>query len=77
MRTSARFGTKDSGFFEIYGVSARTRGEEGIASADILRTRGGSQFFAILFYGRLLSPVHGFVNLGRMLLECHFVNISL
>jgi len=29
MRTSAIFGAKNLGFFEIYGVSARTRGERG------------------------------------------------
>jgi len=28
MRTSALFEAKNFGFFEIYGVSARTRGEE-------------------------------------------------
>jgi len=28
MRTSALFGEKNVGFFEIYGVSARTRGVE-------------------------------------------------
>jgi len=27
MRTSALFGAKNPGFFEIYGMSARTRGE--------------------------------------------------
>jgi len=48
MRTSAFFGTKKFGFFEIYGVSARTRGVEPV------RSRGEeSHFFAIL-YGRLL-----------------------
>jgi len=35
MRTSALFGSTNFGFFEIYGVSARTRGE-------------GGQFLAIL-----------------------------
>jgi len=40
MRTSALFGVKNSGFFEIYGGSARIMGEKG-------------QFFAILC-GRLL-----------------------
>jgi len=54
MRTFALFSAKDLGFFEIYGVSARTRGREG----EPVRTffgqwlRGG-QFFAILC-GRLL-----------------------
>jgi len=45
MRTSALFGAKTFKFFKIYGVSARTRG---LSSADILRTRGRGQFFAIL-----------------------------
>jgi len=52
MRTAALFGAKNFGFFEIYIVSARTRGDW--ASAGILQTkREGSQFFAILC-GRLL-----------------------
>jgi len=59
MRTSAFFGEKNFGFFKIYGVSSRTRGEGGWDSADIFRTRGeGSQFFAILcghLYKRPLS----------------------
>jgi len=40
MRTFALFGAKNLGFFEIYGVSTRTRGEVG-------------QLFAI-FCGRVL-----------------------
>jgi len=48
--TSALFGAKNDGFFETYGVSART-----IASTDIFRTRE-SQFFANLC-GRLLWTV--------------------
>jgi len=42
MRTSALFGAKNSRFFEIYGVSARTRRSR--ASADILRTRERGNF---------------------------------
>jgi len=51
MRTSALFGAKNFGFFEIY-VSARTRGVEPV------RTRGRGQFFAIcadVFYDGLTS----------------------
>jgi len=49
MRTSALFGEKNFGFFEIYSVSAWTR--RGVES---VRARGkGGQFFAILC-GRLL-----------------------
>jgi len=40
MRTSALFGAKNFGFFEIYDVSARTR-KEGI---EPMRTRGRSIF---------------------------------
>jgi len=48
MRTSALFDAKNFGIFEIYGVSARTKGGEPV------RTRGeGGSFFAIL-YGRFL-----------------------
>jgi len=43
MRTSALFGAKNFEFFEIYGVSARTRGEEGV---DF------SRFCADAFHGR-------------------------
>jgi len=39
------FWCKNAKFFEIYGVSARTRGEGGSASADILRTRGRVSIF--------------------------------
>jgi len=54
MRSSALFKAKNFGFFEIYGVLARTRG--GRASADILQTRGQqkvsfSQLRADVFYG--------------------------
>jgi len=51
MQTSALFGyVKIIGFFEIYGVSARTNGGRGCwARVNILQTRGGgSQFFVIL-----------------------------
>jgi len=52
VRTFALFGARYSGFFGIYGVSARTR-EEGV---EPVRTRGErSQFFAILC-GRPLCP---------------------
>jgi len=63
MRTSAFFGAKNFGCFEIYGVSARTM-EEAIfqcghwASTDIFRTRkegvNFSRFCVDVFYGRLL-----------------------
>jgi len=53
MRTSALFGAKNFGFFEIYGVSARARGVEPV------RTFFGhgegvnfSRFYADVFYGR-------------------------
>jgi len=46
MRTSALFGAKNFGLFEIYGVSARIRGEGGWASTDdILRTKGEGSIF--------------------------------
>jgi len=41
MWTSALFGAKNFGFFEIYGESARTRGE-GV---------NFSGFYAVVFYG--------------------------
>jgi len=44
MRTSAPFGVKKLGFFEIYGMSSWTRGR-GLASADILRTRERGSIF--------------------------------
>jgi len=45
MRTSALFGAKKFGLFEIYRVSARTRGE-GVNFA---------RFYADVFYGRPLK----------------------
>jgi len=39
MWTSELFGVKNFGFFEIYGVSARTKSMWDRASADILQTR--------------------------------------
>jgi len=39
MRTFALFDANNFGFFEVYGVSARTRVVRGSASADILRKR--------------------------------------
>jgi len=40
MRTSAFFDAKNFEFFEIYSVSARTRGRRDWASADIFRKKG-------------------------------------
>jgi len=45
-RTYVLLGVKDLRFFEIYGVSARTRGVESV------QTSGGGQFCADVFYGR-------------------------
>jgi len=39
------FGCKKNGFFEIYGVSARTIRGRGETSADIFRTRGRGSIF--------------------------------
>jgi len=47
MRTSARFGAKNFRFFEVYGVSARTRVEGSWTSADKER-KSIFCFFAIL-----------------------------
>jgi len=46
MRTSALYGAKNFGFFEIYGMSARTRGKE----------VNFSLILCPLFYGR--APNH-------------------
>jgi len=55
IRIFGAIGAKNFGFFEINGVSERTR--RGGASAYILRTRGKrDEFFAILC-GRLLCIV--------------------
>jgi len=55
MRTSAFFGAKDFGFFEIYGVSARTGGRLN-QCGHFVNKNGGGQFFAILC-GHLLWTV--------------------
>jgi len=48
MRTSALFGAKNFGFFEISGVSAWTRGKGDRASADIVRTKEEVSIFCDL-----------------------------
>jgi len=58
MRTSALFGAKNFEFFEIYGVSARIRGERVSQSGDFFGQGGGvhfSRFCADVFYGRSLT----------------------
>jgi len=60
MRTSALFGAKNFGFFEIYGVSARTRGG-GLASADILRTGERVIFRDFLRASFMNGPLPGFL----------------
>jgi len=52
MRTSARFGEKHIGFFEIYGVSARTRGVESVREGVNF-----SPFCADDFYGWPLTGI--------------------
>jgi len=41
MRKSALFGVKNFEFFEIYGVSARTRGEGGLSHCGHFADNGG------------------------------------
>jgi len=56
MRTSALFGAKNSGFFEIYGVSARTSGVEPVQTFF----GGGSvflRFCANVLNGRPLTRI--------------------
>jgi len=53
MRTSALFGAKNSGFFEIYGVSVRRRG---LSQCGHFSDKGG-QFFAILCGHLLWRPL--------------------
>jgi len=69
--SSALFSAKNFGFFEIYGVSARTRGEGGWASANILLTRGVnfSRFCADVFYGRPLRENLSFFTLLKALVK--------
>jgi len=59
MWTSALFGAKNIGFFEIYGVSC-PNGQGGLASTNILRTKGEGvnflRFCADVLYGRPLTP---------------------
>jgi len=52
MRTSTLFGAKNFGFFEIYGVSAWTRGEGVKPVRTFTDKGGGGQFLVIL--GRCL-----------------------
>jgi len=59
MRTSALFGTKNLGFFEIYGMFAWTRGE-GVEPVRTFCGQGGRRVnflrFCADFYGRPLMP---------------------
>jgi len=55
MRTSALFGVKKSGFFEIYDMSARTRGLS--QCGHFADKEGGGQFCAKVFNGRPLSKI--------------------
>jgi len=57
-RTSALFGVKNYEFLKIYGVSARAKG--GLASAEILRTRGEVVNFCDFAdsYGRSLNTTY-------------------
>jgi len=48
MRTSALFGAKKFRFFEIYAVSARTRGERVVPVRKFCRQGEEGQFFSIL-----------------------------
>jgi len=56
MQTSALFGVKNSGFFKIYGVSARTRGEGGLSQCVQFANKGVnfSRYCDDVFYGRPL-----------------------
>jgi len=53
-QTSALFGTKNIGFFKIYGVSARTRGVEPVRTFCGHGEDGGQifSFFANVLYGQ-------------------------
>jgi len=56
LRTSVIFGAKKYGFFEIYGISTRTRGEGVGPVRNFLRTRGINflRFRVDVLYGRPL-----------------------
>jgi len=53
MRTSALFGVKNVGFFEIYGVSERPRGRGWVSAVILLSREEGvnfPRFYADVFY---------------------------
>jgi len=68
MWTSALFGAKNVGFFEIYGVTARTGGE--VEPVRTFCEQGGeAQFFAILCRRPLLAaPYNSHTELQDRLL---------
>jgi len=68
MRTYALFGAKDLGFFESYGVSARTRGKLSLCGQG-----GGGQFCAESFMG---GPKHKVSTLMKYMLK-RFVIVTL
>jgi len=61
MLTFALFGAKNFGFFEIYIVSARTRGEGDLSQCGHFAKKGGgvnfSRFCADVLYGRPLNNI--------------------
>jgi len=59
MRWSTLFGAKNTGFFEIYGMFARTRGLIQCGHLADIREKGG-QFFAILCGRRLWTALYAF-----------------
>jgi len=71
MQTSILFDGKNIGFFEIYGVSTRTRGVEAVRT--FYGQGGGVKFFAILcglLYGRPLSKILKPVNIFQEMFNC-------
>jgi len=53
MRTSALFGAKNVGFFEICGVSAWTRGEGELSQCGHFTEKRGEGKFFVILCGRL------------------------
>jgi len=81
MQTSALFGAKNIGFFEIYGESAQRKGVGGgRASAYVLRKRVGginfSRFSADVFYGRPLIKIRFEISLLMIFWDSASFNLT-
>jgi len=72
MRPYALFGAKKFGFFEIYCMSTRTKGEGGLGQCEHVSDKEGvnfSQFCADVLYGRPLNNIQPYTTEVELRME--------